>query len=59
MYIQAVSPDDGIYILLKEVVDNCIDEFVMGNGKSIEVSIRDQRVTILDFGKRIPLGKVS
>ena len=37
------SPDDGIYILLKEVVDNCIDEFVMGNGKSIEVSIRDKK----------------
>ena len=52
------SPDDGIYILLKEVVDNCIDEFVMGNGKSIEVSIRDKKVTIRDFGRGIPLGKL-
>ena len=49
------SPDDGIYILLKEVMDNCIDEFVMGNGKSIEVSIRDKKVTIRDFGRGIPL----
>ncbi len=52
------SPDDGIYILLKEVIDNCIDEFVMGNGKSIEVSIRDKKVTIRDFGRGIPLGKL-
>ncbi len=52
------SPDDGIYILLKEVMDNCIDEFVMGNGKSIEVSIRDKKVTIRDFGRGIPLGKL-
>ena len=52
------STDDGIYILLKEVVDNCIDEFVMGNGKSIEVSIRDKKVTIRDFGRGIPLGKL-
>ena len=52
------SPDDGIYILIKEVMDNCIDEFVMGNGKSIEVSIRDKKVTIRDFGRGIPLGKL-
>ena len=52
------SPDDGIYILLKEVMDNCIDEFVMGNGKTIEVSIRDKKVTIRDFGRGIPLGKL-
>jgi topoisomerase-4 subunit B len=52
------SPDDGIYILLKEVIDNCIDEFVMGNGKTIEVSIRDKKVTIRDYGRGIPLGKL-
>ena len=52
------SPDDGIYILLKEVMDNCIDEFVMGNGKTIDVSIRDKKVTIRDYGRGIPLGKL-
>lgn len=52
------SPDDGIYILLKEVIDNSIDEFVMGGGKTIEVSIKDQTVTVRDFGRGIPLGKV-
>lgn len=52
------SPDDGIYILLKEVIDNCIDEFVMGAGKTIEVSIRDKQVTVRDYGRGIPLGKV-
>ncbi|HSR61640.1 MAG TPA: ATP-binding protein, partial [Robiginitalea sp.] len=52
------SADDGIYILLKEVVDNCIDEFVMGAGKTIEISIRDEQVTVRDFGRGIPLGKV-
>ncbi|RZJ72270.1 DNA topoisomerase IV subunit B [Flavobacterium sp.] len=52
------SPDDGIYILLKEVMDNCIDEFVMGAGKTIEVSIRDKQVTVRDYGRGIPLGKV-
>ena len=52
------SPDDGIYVLVKEVIDNCIDEFVMGNGKKIEVSIKDSRVTIRDYGRGIPLGKV-
>ena len=52
------SPDDGIYILLKEVLDNCIDEFVMGAGKTIEVSIRDKTVTVRDDGRGIPLGKV-
>lgn len=52
------SPDDGIYILLKEVIDNCIDEFVMGNGKKIEVSVKDGLVTIRDYGRGIPLGKV-
>src|SRR6476620_10379946 len=52
------SPDDGIYILLKEVIDNCIDEFVMGAGKVIEVTIKDKMVTVRDYGRGIPLGKV-
>ncbi len=52
------SPDDGIYILLKEVIDNCIDEFVMGAGKTIEVTVRDKQVTVRDYGRGIPLGKV-
>ncbi|KFF13811.1 DNA topoisomerase IV subunit B [Flavobacterium hydatis] len=52
------SPDDGIYILLKEVLDNCIDEFVMGAGKTIEVTIRDKTVSVRDYGRGIPLGKV-
>ena len=52
------SPDDGIYVLLKEVIDNSIDEYVMGNGKSIEISIKKDNVTIRDFGRGIPLGKV-
>jgi len=52
------SPDDGIYILLKEVLDNSIDEFVMGNGKTIEVSIKNGEVTVRDYGRGIPLGKV-
>ncbi|AFL82219.1 type IIA topoisomerase (DNA gyrase/topo II, topoisomerase IV), B subunit [Aequorivita sublithincola DSM 14238] len=52
------SPDDGIYILLKEVIDNCIDEFVMGAGKTIEVRIKEKEVKVRDFGRGIPLGKV-
>ena len=52
------SADDGIYILLKEVIDNSIDEFVMGAGKLIEVRIEDNKVTVRDFGRGIPLGKV-
>lgn len=52
------SPDDGIYILLKEVIDNCIDEFVMGAGKTIEVRIKDKEVRVRDYGRGIPLGKV-
>ena len=52
------SADDGIYILIKEVIDNSIDEYVMGNGKTIEVSIRDKKVTIRDYGRGIPLAKV-
>ena len=52
------SPDDGIYILLKEVLDNCIDEFVMGAGKTIEISIKENTVKVRDYGRGIPLGKV-
>jgi len=52
------SSDDGIYILLKEVLDNCIDEFVMGAGKTIEINIKDNQVNVRDFGRGIPLGKV-
>lgn len=52
------SQDDGIYVLIKEVIDNAIDEFVMGNGRTIEVAIKDQRVTIRDYGRGMPLGKV-
>ncbi len=52
------SADDGIYILLKEVIDNSIDEYVMGSGKTIEVSIQGERVTVRDYGRGIPLGKV-
>ena len=52
------SADDGIYILLKEVIDNCIDEFVMGAGKTIEIRIKDKEVKVRDYGRGIPLGKV-
>ena len=52
------SHDDGIYILLKEVVDNCIDEFIMGHGKTIEIKVSDHKVTVRDYGRGIPLGKV-
>ena len=52
------SPDDGIYILLKEVMDNSIDEFVMGAGRTIEVRIKEKEVRVRDFGRGIPLGKV-
>ncbi|MAL21659.1 MAG: DNA topoisomerase IV [Xanthomarina sp.] len=52
------SPDDGIYILLKEVLDNSIDEYVMGAGKTIDVSIHGNKVTVRDYGRGIPLGKV-
>ena len=52
------SYDDGIYVLLKEILDNSMDEFVMGFGKTIEVSIRGQKVTVRDYGRGIPLGKV-
>lgn len=52
------SADDGIYVLIKEIMDNCIDEFTMGNGKQIELSIENKTVTIRDYGRGIPLGKL-
>ncbi|RZP04113.1 MAG: type IIA DNA topoisomerase subunit B [Flavobacteriales bacterium] len=52
------SPDDGIYVLLKEVIDNCIDEFIMGEGKVIDIVIRDGSVSVRDYGRGIPLGKL-
>ena len=63
MYIgklgDGASPDDGIYILLKEVVDNAIDEFIMGNGREIEITIdAEARVMVRDYGRGIPLGKL-
>lgn len=62
MYIgklgDGTSPDDGIYILLKEVIDNSIDEFVMGHGRTIEIELDERRMRIRDFGRGIPLGKL-
>ncbi len=52
------SHDDGIYVLIKEIIDNSIDEFIMGNGKTIEVAINDRMITVRDYGRGIPLGKV-
>lgn len=52
------SPDDGIYVLIKETIDNSIDEFVMGAGKTIEITITDQKFQLRDYGRGIPLGKV-
>lgn len=52
------SQDDGIYILLKETIDNCIDEYVMGYGKNIDITVRDKTVSVRDYGRGIPLGKV-
>lgn len=62
MYIgklgDGASHDDGIYVLLKEIIDNSIDEFVMGNGRIIDVTISDRLVSVRDYGRGIPLGKV-
>ena len=62
MYIgklgDGAAADDGVYILVKEVVDNCIDEFVMGNGKKVEIKVKDGKVSVRDYGRGIPLGKV-
>ncbi len=52
------SHDDGIYVLIKEIIDNCIDEFTMGHGRNIEVNIKEHTVSIRDFGRGIPLGKL-
>jgi topoisomerase-4 subunit B len=52
------SPDDGIYVLLKEVIDNCIDEHTMGYGKHVDIAIEGKTVTVRDYGRGIPLGKV-
>ena len=62
MYIgklgDGASPDDGIYVLIKEVVDNCIDEFTMGYGKQVDITCDDGSVEVRDYGRGIPLGKV-
>lgn len=62
MYIgklgDGTSHDDGIYVLLKEIIDNSIDEYVMGNGKTIEITINESRVSVRDYGRGMPLGKV-
>ncbi len=52
------APDDGVYVLIKEVIDNCIDEYTMGYGRQVELSIEEKTVTIRDYGRGIPLGKV-
>ena len=52
------APDDGIYVLIKEVIDNCIDEYTMGYGKQVELTIEGKNVTVRDYGRGIPLGKV-
>ncbi len=52
------SPDDGIYVLLKEIIDNCVDEFVMGEGKVIDIKIDEDLVSVRDYGRGIPIGKV-
>jgi len=63
MYIgklgDGAAHDDGIYVLIKEIIDNSIDEFVMGNGKNIDVEIQDRQVVIRDYGRGIPLGMVN
>lgn len=53
------APDDGVYVLLKEVIDNAIDEFVMGHGKLIEIALEGRRLRVRDYGRGIPLGKVK
>ena len=62
MYIgklgDGTAADDGIYVLVKEVIDNCIDEYVMGYGKQIDISVKDGVVEVRDYGRGIPLGKV-
>ena len=53
------SQDDGVYVLLKEVMDNAVDEYMMGNGKKIDVSITGKEVRVRDYGRGIPLGKAA
>src|SRR5437762_9435341 len=62
MYIgklgDGTAPDDGIYVLLKEILDNSIDEYVMGNGRTMDITVEDKKVEVRDYGRGIPLGKV-
>ncbi|MEI8244538.1 MAG: ATP-binding protein, partial [Lentisphaerota bacterium] len=62
MYIERLGdgshPEDGIYVLLKEVIDNSIDEYIMGAGKRIDVKIKDRRISVRDYGRGIPTGKL-
>lgn len=62
MYIgklgDGASQDDGIYVLLKEVIDNSVDEFIMGHGRTIDITIKESKVTVRDYGRGIPLGKL-
>jgi len=62
MYIGRIgngnNPDDGCYVLLKEVVDNAIDEYIMGHGKEVEITLDGNKVSVRDYGRGIPLGKV-
>ena len=62
MYIgrlgDGLSPDDGIYILLKEIIDNSVDEFIMGAGNQIVINLEGKRIRVRDYGRGIPLGKV-
>ena len=52
------SPDDGIYVLIKEILDNSVDEYVMNHGRTIEVTIKEQQVTVRDYGRGMPLEKL-
>src|SRR5678816_4519709 len=52
------SPDDGIYVLVKEVIDNCLDEFTMGHGRAVVVAVDGKQVAVRDCGRGIPLGNV-
>ncbi len=52
------NPDDGIYVLLKEVVDNSIDEYMMGFGRQLDIAVSETGVTVRDYGRGIPLGKL-
>ena len=63
MYIGRIgdgsNQDDGCYILLKEVVDNTIDEFIMGHGKEVQIKVEGARVSVRDFGRGIPLSQIN